>query len=224
MSDKPEINTNNIETAQEKNAEPVKTATPQPSASIENTLPPHKRYIQRMQKFQKYYMQLIMIVGGIIAVSVVIAVVFNLLLGASIAVFAAILYASWTTSEMYRDIGLKYKSIVGGIKITACKARYGEIMWIPASLIHFDVIEIADNAFLGRSNEELTKLFLPKTLTYIGKDVFCGCESLKEIFFEGSKQDWEKIEKDTDMSCYKIIFDAKYPPMPKKKRPQQNKK
>ena len=222
MSDKPEIEI--TEASKENSEELSNEAKTQTTAPAEVAIPPHKRYIQRLIKFQKYYFQLLMIVGGIIAVSVVIAVLYNLLLGVSTAIFAAILYNSWASSEMYKDIGLKYKSIAGGIKIIACKARYGEIMWIPASLIRFDVIEIDDRAFSSRNNEELSKLFLPKTLKYIGKDVFDGCDSLKEIFFEGNEEEWNKIEKKTDFSCYKVIFEAKYPPIPKKKKNRSNKK
>ena len=222
MSDKPEINV--MKNLEEKNIEAITAAEPQAALPNEDTIPPHKKYIRRMKKFQKYYIQLLMIVCAIIAVSVVIAVVYNLLLGVSIAIFAAILYNSWAVSEMYKEIGIKYKSITGGIKITACKQRYGEIMWIPASLIHFDVIEIDDRAFAEKNNENLVKIFLPKTLKYIGENVFVSCDSLKEIFFEGNEEEWNQIEKKTDLSSYKIIFDAKYPPMPRKKRLQLKKK
>lgn len=222
MSDKPEINIDDIST--KKNGEPKKEVTSQPLTPNEATLPPHKRYIQRMIKFKIYYSQLLLIIGSIIAVSVFIAVLHNLILGASGAILAAILYRAWAVSQMYRDIGLKYSSIVGGIRITACTARYGEIMWIPASLIFFDVIELGDRAFAKRKNEELTKLFLPKTLKYIGEDVFDGCDSLKDIFFEGSEEEWNKIEKNTDFSSYNVIFDAKYPPISKKKNLLTNKK
>ncbi len=220
MSDKPETN---ISEVSKENLDKATVASHSLTPN-EAALPPHKRYVQRMIRYRNYYIQLLMIVGAIIAVSIFIAVLYSLLLGASVAIIAAILYSFWAVSEMYKTIGLKYKSIVGGIRITACKARYGEIMWIPASLILFDVIEIDDRAFAKRNNEELTKLFLPKTLKYIGEDVFDGCDSLKDIFFEGIEEEWNKIEKKTDLSSYNVIFEAKYPPMPKKKNFLTNKK
>lgn len=222
MSDKPEINA--TEASAENTTEIPTSTEDQATISAEMALPPHKRYIQRIKKFQKYYTQLVIIIGAIIVISVIIAVVYNLIIGVSTVIFAAILYNSWASSEMYKELGIKYKSITGGIIVTSCKARYGDIMWIPASLIRFDVIEIDDRAFAKRNNESLTKLFLPKTLKKIGTDIFDGCDSLKEIFFEGSEEEWNNVEKNTDFSCYKVIFEAKYPPIIKKKKKLSRKK
>ena len=187
-------------------------------------LPPHKEYARRILKYKNYYFQLLCIMGAIAAVGVVVAVMFNLLFGVSLAVFSAVIYAFLASDEMYKSIGIKYKSVVGGIKLISCRATYGNVLWIPSSLIGFDVIEIGDRAFSSPKNDILTRVFLPKTLKKIGAEAFADCEALKEIFFEGTETEWNKIEKNTDISAYKIIFEAKYPPIPKKKKKKKTSK
>ena len=90
--------------------------------------------------------------------------------------------------------------------------------------MRFDVTRIEDKAFLSKHNAELRCVFLPKTLLSIGKDVFEGCQSLEAIFFEGTEEEWERIEKETDLSSLRITFEAKYPPVVKKKKIKQAKK
>ncbi len=182
------------------------------------TPPPHKEYSKRMAQFGAFYIQLLCCIGGIIAVGVALAIVYSVVLGASIAVAGALLYAYLTSDEMYKKLGIRYTSGAGGITVTLGLARYGDVLWIPSRLIFFDVIRIGDRAFCSKKNEELSRVFLPKTLKSIGKDIFEGCPSMTDIFFEGTQDMWEEIEKSTDLSGYRIIFEAKYPPAAKKKK------
>ncbi|MBQ7384242.1 MAG: hypothetical protein IJV72_05570 [Clostridia bacterium] len=187
-------------------------------------LPPHKEYARRMLKFQSYYMNLLGCVGAAAALGIVIAVAYNVIIGACLAILCAIIYSVFTYDEMLKGLGIGYKSVEGGIKVTAVRARYGEVIWIPSSLIWFDIVAIGDRAFESDKNSELKKVFLPKTLKSIGSDIFFGCESICEIYFEGTEQEWEQIEKETDLTPYKVIFEAKYPPIPKKKKKSAPKK
>ncbi len=186
-------------------------------------VPPHKEYAARMAKFRDYYIQLLWGVGAAAALGIALAVLYNVIVGACVAVLAAVIYSVFTYDEMLKSLGIGYKSVEGGIRVTSCRARYGEVLWIPASIIWFDIIEIGERAFESDKNSELTKVFLPKTLKKIGSDIFLGCENISEIYFEGTEQMWAEIEKDTDFTQYKIIFEAKYPPVPKKKKKSPSK-
>jgi hypothetical protein len=53
---------------------------------------------------------------------------------------------------------------------------------------------IASDAF-GRC-KSLTSLTIPSSVTHIGCGVFYKCKSLKAIDFAGTKEQWEKIQKD----------------------------
>ena len=58
-------------------------------------------------------------------------------------------------------------------------------------------------------NKALTRVTLPRTLTNIANDVFRDCESLREICFAGTVQEWKKIEKadkwDRGLTGYTVI-------------------
>lgn len=51
---------------------------------------------------------------------------------------------------------------------------------------------IPEGAFQGCKN--LRRLTIPKQVRKIGRDVFAGCDSLEDVYFEGTKEEWEKIE------------------------------
>ena len=52
--------------------------------------------------------------------------------------------------------------------------------------------EIREGAFYDCEN--LERIFIPKKyFRKIQKDVFNGCKNLKTIFYEGNKEDWDKI-------------------------------
>lgn len=48
-----------------------------------------------------------------------------------------------------------------------------------------------DESFLNMSN--LKRIWIPKGIKYIPKDCFRGCDSLKEIYYEGSKEEFQSI-------------------------------
>ena len=49
-----------------------------------------------------------------------------------------------------------------------------------------------EKSFLGC--KKLERITIPKTITEIKKDAFKDCVSLKEVFYEGNKEEWEKIK------------------------------
>lgn len=50
---------------------------------------------------------------------------------------------------------------------------------------------IPDGAFAGCSG--LERIAIPKKITSIREGTFSGCESLKDVYFEGSMEEWKKI-------------------------------
>jgi len=188
------------------------------NAPEENAIPPHKEYAKRLLQFNTFYIQLLLCVGVIIAIGIALAVIYNVVLGAIIALSGALLYRYLAVDEMSKKLGIRYTSGAGGVTVLSCRARYGDVIWIPRKLIWFDVIKIGDKAFASDKNLELKRVFLPKDLKEIGSDIFEGCGALCEIHFEGTQEEWDKIVKKSDLSLYKIYFEAKYPPIPKRKK------
>ena len=61
--------------------------------------------------------------------------------------------------------------------------------------------ELPKEAFLNMRN--LKRIWIPKGVTYILKDTFKGCDNLEEIYYEGSMEDFKKI--DVYYKLYRVI-------------------
>ena len=175
-----------------------------------------EEYIKRMKAFSRFYVLMLIFVGALITGAIVAAVLYDVLVGVSVAFFGVIFYAVQVPEKMSKELGVRYVSLAGGIRMTKCRARYGERLLIPESLMWFDVIEIGDAAFASEKNRELREVFLPSTLKVIGRDVFSGCDALEVIYYGGSEEAFGRVYSETDLSGVKIVFDAEYPQIPKK--------
>ena len=175
-----------------------------------------EEYIKRLRAFSKFYVVILAFVAALVAGAIAAAVLYDVLVGVSVAFFGVIFYAVQVPDKMSKELGVRYVSLAGGIRLTKCRARYGERLIIPESLMWFDVIEIGDAAFATDKNSELREVFLPATLRVIGKDAFSGCDALEAIYYGGSEEAWSRVYSETDLSGVKIVFDAEYPQIPKK--------
>ncbi len=57
-----------------------------------------------------------------------------------------------------------------------------------------NITSIGENAFYGCSN--LESITIPSTVTSIGKDAFKYCDKLTDVFFDGTKEQWESLGYD----------------------------
>ena len=171
-----------------------------------------KLYPVRLSKFKSFYLLLVIICAIGLGAAVYIAVAIDLLKGALIAAASIFIYLRFGRSMLDDSLGMYYKTNCGVLSVTRCRARYGDIFYIPARLMWYDVTELCDRAFfsaLGK-NREMHTVYIPKSITHIGKDVFASCDSLVRICYEGSREDFEKIEIETDLFVYELNFDVSY--------------
>lgn len=57
--------------------------------------------------------------------------------------------------------------------------------------------------FCFSSDDKLTFIRLPKTLTEIGYEAFDKCTALRRIYYPGTISEWNQIDKNTFMETYK---------------------
>ncbi len=75
---------------------------------------------------------------------------------------------------------------------------------------------IGDKVF--RNSVNLTKIYIPNTIAYIGNEAFAGCPNLKDIFYSGDNFEWGYTTKGTNWDGfegtenkpYTIHFNYKY--------------
>ena len=58
------------------------------------------------------------------------------------------------------------------------------------------ISRIGEGAFSGCSS--LERITIPKSVKQISRRTFEGCSSLKDIYYEGTHEEWERIEKNTE--------------------------
>ena len=59
-------------------------------------------------------------------------------------------------------------------------------------ILHTGIRGVPDAAFRGCKN--LKRITIPKGVRRFGEDVFSGCDSLEDVYYEGTKEEWEKVE------------------------------
>ena len=189
------------------------------AATVEEKVPkkpkkdPEKLFPMRYAKYHSFY--LLVVLSAIIAlgVGIFVAVTDELLWGIGIFFAGIFIYVYFASSELHEKLGIWYKTDAGALAVTKCRARYGDVFYIPSRLLWYDVEELSDKAFFSpaNKNKELCAIFLPKTMKRIGEDVFASCESLSVIYFEGSEEDFLKIESKTSFEGFEIVFNHSLP-------------
>jgi hypothetical protein len=166
-------------------------------------------------------MLVILAIAGI-GIAIATAIISDLLLGAAIAFVTVFCYVRFCASEMRDKLGLSYKTDTASLTVTSCRPKYGDVLYVPAKLLWYDVEAIADEAFKAKKNSELREVYFPASLKKIGKNIFVNCPNLEAVRFEGTKEEWEALEKETDFENITITFCAVYPSLPSKKKARTN--
>ena len=205
--------------SEEKNIAP-ETGAPEEQKTEKKKPDPEKLFPKRLEKVSSFYLFLVVMCTAALGIAVYFAIERDLLIAAVIAVVSVFFYARFAGYTLDDQLGLSYKTASGSMQITRCRARYGDVFYIPAKLFWYDVEAIADNAFFSPKgkNSELHTVYIPKSIKHIGRDVFESCESLSTICFEGTEAEWEKVTKETDLSALETVFCATIPSIQKAKK------
>lgn len=94
------------------------------------------------------------------------------------------------------------------------KAAFVYCEHLPAITLPEGVETIADWVFA--QNSALTSIVLPSSLTYIGETAFFGCESLTDVYYSGTEEQWNAIrmfsrDDSEDSLCQAEIYYEYHP-------------
>ncbi len=163
-------------------------------------------YLASVKRVNRLYIFTLAFCGTVVLGAIAWAVLGSVFVGLLLGICSIIIYMAVTANLLYRSFGISYKGSNGRLLITQLYGRGRKEIWIPERIIMLSVTAIGDGAFNHRSSASIEAVHLPATLEEIGENVFMGCESLKVIYFYGSRDAWEKIEKHTDLSSYEMVF------------------
>jgi hypothetical protein len=159
-----------------------------------------------LARTSKTYRGIVIETAVIAFLAIIVAVHVKVSYGFVIGMAAAVYYSLTTAGALKKNLGISYRGATGKLTVTRYDAKEREKAWIPERLLGLDVVEIDDKAFAADSSRNLCEIHLPRTITHIGADAFIECPSLECIYFEGSAQEWEKIDSESDLSSYKIVL------------------
>ena len=169
---------------------------------------PEEEFLGALAAFEKAYLNTVIIAAVIAAAGIGVAVIVKVSYGLICAIAAVLFYIGSVSNILYNKLGLAYTSVMGAIYITECYGKGRSEAWIPRKLMWIEVRSIEDEAFDHDSCRAIETVHMPRTLVHIGKNVFLGCENISRICFEGSREEWEAIECETDLSGIEVEFDS----------------
>ena len=175
-----------------------------------------EEFTQALARTSKAYRTTVIESGVAVAVGIITAINIKLFYGVVICVIAAVYYALSTALTLKKELGISYRTVAGALTVTKYDAKGRESAWIPRKLLWLDVTEIGAGAFSGSASENLCRIHLPRTITYIGADAFADCPKLSCIYFEGSAEQWAEIESMSDLSVFCVELDSQLAPTDEK--------
>ncbi len=177
----------------------------------ESSLTPEQRYSLRLYEFEKYYLTIVLLSGAAVLTGIAVAILLDIFVGIACVLLAAVAYVYFVFDEARGKLGIRYRNTEGHIEITKLLCTYGDCLVLPPRFIYADVRVLDDGALCSKKNEGLRKLYLPASVERIGKNIF-GDEPLPfTVCFEGTREEWEKIQKQTDFSQFELLFECEYP-------------
>lgn len=177
------------------------------------TLTPNEKFAKKYQKFNSFYLQLIILCAIVAAATIAVAIIADVIVGICVAITLAIIYVYFSRDELRRSLGIACVVSRANLRVTAIRAVRSistADAFVPARLMWYDVTEIASGALVSKKNTELERLYIPRTVTFIEKGAFDGCETLNTIIFERSQSDFDKITVEEDLSRFDLVFDVPF--------------
>ena len=165
----------------------------------------------------KLYLTTVIIAFTVALAGIACAVLFKVSLGLLIVILSIIGYVAATMNILYNKLGIAYRIFHGCVTVTELYGKNRETVYIPDRLLFCTVTEIGDKAFAHESSKSIREIYLPKSLILIGNDAFSGLDSLTDVYFEGTEEEWLELSRLAPLDeAIALHFNAPLP-MPEKK-------
>ena len=172
----------------------------------------------------KLYLITVIAVFTVALAGIACAVLFKVSLGLLTVILSMIGYVATTMNILYNKLGIAYRMFHGCITVTELYGKNRETVYIPDRLLFCTVTEIGNKAFAHESSKSIREIHLPKTLIRIGSDAFSGLDSLTDVYFEGTEEEWLELSRLAPLGeAVALHFDSPLP-MPEKKVKQKKEK
>ena len=148
------------------------------------------------KRFDRFYLCLVIFSVAVFLLSLYLAIGVNSKIGISIALADGAAYAVITSALMKWILGIGY-TLCGGDIYICIKGGSSEIgsegkKHIPKRLMGFETTAIVGGAKTPDAQTE--ELYIYRGLERIEADAFKGMTSLQRIIFEGTEEEWSKID------------------------------
>lgn len=110
-------------------------------------------------------------------------------LTATILLFTCLSAGSAVSAATYGDFTYSFNG--DEVVITSCDQEASGDVEIPEKIFGYPVTTIDDYAF--ENCYDVTSVTIPSTVTYIGEEVFYGCYSLVDVYFDGTEEQWDDV-------------------------------
>lgn len=159
--------------------------------------------------FHKFYLIFIIACALVALLSILLAIYANVLGGIGVAIILAISYRVILSDELKRRLSLSYRRVDGGLALSV-KESGREDAYLPSRLMWLDVTELSREE--KKPAATAVRLYLPRSLRHVDRDAFSGMDGLRELIYEGSEEEWSRVEVLADLTPYCLRFNGGYVP------------
>ena len=170
------------------------------------------RPLSRADRFNRFYLTVVIAVGTGMAFSVMIAILLDVLIGLITAVISGVFYHILKTMALSRFLGLTLRIGEKGLCITSISAQGATRYTLPHRLMWLDVTELDDGVLKAEGNESLTTLTLPDTLTRISPNALSDAPALSTLRFRGNADAFAALTQGMTLSTLRVITDVSEEP------------
>ena len=89
---------------------------------------------------------------------------------------------------------LEYKKVIKDVPCTRSLEFMQAILWLNPTILPLGVVSIGEEVPSIVKVPALRRITIPCKIKSIGEGTFLGCDKLEDVYFEGTKEEWDKMK------------------------------